>query len=101
MTRKEAADYLRPIMENASLPNYQAALALAVEALELAQAEKDRRLVVHGRWISWEEAGNSIPSPDRYECSVCHDAAQRLCNGIDLLSPYCPNCGAKMDKEDR
>lgn len=55
--------------------------------------------VVHGRWISWEEAGNFIPSPDRYECSVCHDAAQRLCSGDDMLSLYCPNCGAKMDKD--
>ena len=55
--------------------------------------------VVHGRWISWEEAGNFIPSPDRYECSVCHYAEQRLCNGDDMLSLYCPNCGAKMDKE--
>lgn len=50
--------------------------------------------VVRGRWIGWEEAGNFI------ECSVCHDIAKRLCNGYDLLSPYCPNCGAKMDKEE-
>lgn len=55
--------------------------------------------VAHGRWITWEDAGNFPPSPERYECSVCHDAAQRLCNGDDLLSLYCPNCGAKMDKE--
>ena len=34
MTRREAVGYLRPIMESASLPNYQAALRLAVEALE-------------------------------------------------------------------
>ncbi len=34
MTRREAIDYLRPIMESASLPGYQAALRLAVEALE-------------------------------------------------------------------
>ena len=53
--------------------------------------------VRHGRWISLEDAGNFIPSPDRHECSVCHDAAQVLVNGIELLSPYCPNCGAKMD----
>ena len=26
----------------------------------------------------------------RYECSDCHDDADRK-------SPYCPNCGAKMD----
>lgn len=53
--------------------------------------------VVHGRWISWEKAENFIPSPDRHECSVCHDAAQVLVNGFELLSDYCPNCGAKMD----
>ena len=34
MTRQEAVAYLRPIMESASLPSYQAALRLAVEALE-------------------------------------------------------------------
>lgn len=54
--------------------------------------------VRHGRWISWEEAGNPVPSPDRHECSVCHDAAQVLVNGLELLSDYCPNCGAKMDR---
>ena len=53
--------------------------------------------VVHGQWISWEKAGNCVPSPDRHECSVCHDAAQVLVNGFELLSDYCPNCGAKMD----
>ena len=59
----------------------------------------DVALVRHGRWISWEEAGNYVPSPDRHECSVCHDAAQVLVNGLELLSDYCPNCGAKMDLE--
>ena len=53
--------------------------------------------VVHAEWISWKEADNLIPSPDRHECSICHDAAQVLVNGLELLSPYCPNCGAKMD----
>lgn len=53
--------------------------------------------VVHGRWITWEEAGNDMPSPHRHECSVCHDAAQVLINGIELLSDYCPDCGAIMD----
>ena len=65
-----------------------------------AAPSMDAAHVVHGRWISWEEAGNYIPSPDRHECSVCHDAAQVLVNGLELLSPYCPNCGAKMDLKD-
>lgn len=56
--------------------------------------------VRHGQWISWEKANNFIPSPDRHECSVCHDAAQVLVNGLELLSDYCPNCGAIMDGGD-
>lgn len=54
--------------------------------------------VRHGRWVSWEEADNFIPSPRRHECSVCYDEAQVLVNGFELLSAYCPNCGAKMDE---
>lgn len=64
-----------------------------------AQTAADVAPVVHWRWISWEKAGNFVPSPDRHECSVCHDAAQVLVNGFELLSDYCPNCGAKMDIE--
>ena len=64
-----------------------------IEALPAADVAQ----VVRGRWISWEEAGNFVPSPDRHECSVCHDAAQVLVNGFELLSDYCPHCGAKMD----
>lgn len=56
--------------------------------------------VVHGRWISWEDAGNFVPSPDRHECLVCHDAAKVLVNRLELLSNYCPNCGARMDWGD-
>ena len=34
MTRKEAAAYLRPIAESATLSNYQQALRLAIDAIE-------------------------------------------------------------------
>lgn len=71
-------------------------LDIAAGLLRVAPAA-DVAPVVHGRWISWEEAGNFVPSLDRHECSVCHDAAQVLVNGFELLSDYCPNCGAKMD----
>jgi len=62
-----------------------------LSSCEVAQTKR-------GRWITWKEAGNEIPSETRFECSVCHDTAQTLCNGLDLLSPYCPNCGAKMQE---
>ena len=38
MTRKEAIEYLRPIMESATLPNYQQAMRLAIDALEDVEA---------------------------------------------------------------
>lgn len=34
MNNKEAAAYLRPIADSATMPNYQQALSLAIEALE-------------------------------------------------------------------
>lgn len=59
----------------------------------------DAEPVRHGRWITWAEAGNDVPSEELYECSACHDAAPHLVSGFDFLSAYCPNCGAKMDLE--
>lgn len=56
--------------------------------------------VMHGRWISWIEVDDFIPAPRRHECSVCYDVAQVLVNGVELLSAYCPNCGARMDGGD-
>ena len=38
MTRKEAAAYLRPIAESATLANYQQAMRLAIDALEDVEA---------------------------------------------------------------
>lgn len=60
----------------------------------------EAEIMRHGRWISWEDAGNFVSSQERHECSVCHDAAHVLVNGFELLSEYCPNCGAKMDGSD-
>lgn len=71
-------------------------IAIEIEGLPAADVEPER----NGRWISWEDADNCIPSPNRHECSVCHDTAQVLVNNIELLSNYCPNCGAKLDLED-
>ena len=71
-------------------------IAFEIEEIPAADVAEVR----HGRWISWEDADNCIPSPNRHECSVCHDAAQVLVNNIELLSNFCPSCGAKMDLEE-
>lgn len=42
--------------------------------------------VVHGRWIDLGRNYYTVVS----QCSEC-------CAKYDFRSPYCPNCGAKMD----
>ena len=65
-----------------------------IEALDLAVKALEER--PKGKWITWREAGNDIASDDRHECSYCHDPAQWLNGGFELLSDFCPNCGADM-----
>lgn len=45
--------------------------------------------VVHGSWIPKETMINHPFAFNRY-CSVCKSDA-------NMMTPYCPNCGAKMD----
>lgn len=52
-------------------------------------------LPVHGRWI-YEHFGGMWPVGSvrpEYKCSVCGDWTMKH------KRPYCPNCGAKMDKK--
>lgn len=96
INRGTAFDAITDLAGKASTRSAYEAVWKSARALKKIPAA-DVAPVVHGRWISWEEAGNFVPSPDRHECSVCHDAAQVLVNGFELLSDYCPHCGAKMD----
>ena len=52
--------------------------------------------VVHGRWIPLEYDGYADGNPvwDLWECSECQEEHS---GDEDTLTPYCPNCGAKMD----
>lgn len=43
--------------------------------------------VRHGRWVDWD-VGQGIDI--WHKCSECGD-------GEELISNFCPNCGAKMD----
>lgn len=55
-----------------------------------AQTAADVAQVVHGVWV----CVNKIDPISGYRCSKCR---RRV--GFDL-TPYCPNCGAKMDGGD-
>jgi hypothetical protein len=52
--------------------------------------------VVHGEWIPIEADGyaDGYPVWDLWECSECREEHR---GDEDTLTPYCPNCGAKMD----
>ena len=54
--------------------------------------------VVHGRWIPLEYDGYADGNPvwNLWECSKC---GEEHSGDEDTLTPYCPNCGAKMDGE--
>lgn len=69
----------------------------ARELIAIAPAA-DVTPVVHGRWICINKRYGE------YECSVCHgvDANCSDYYGIHAVTEqeFCPNCGAKMDKEE-
>lgn len=62
--------------------------------------------VVHARW---EDKWGGLYSNPHYWCSECHGSALFTGHLNELssevwaqeLTPYCPHCGAKMDKEDK
>lgn len=48
--------------------------------------------VVHGRWVYGED--------DNIQCSICGHDAYTEGDYRQVKTNYCPNCGARMDKED-
>ena len=57
--------------------------------------------VVHGRWVEQRHtfdlpSGGGTCTGTYPTCSLCGAFE----TGLHLRTAYCPNCGAKMDKED-
>ena len=50
-------------------------------------------LIPHGKWIEYEASDSDLDP--RCRCSKCGSVETPLAR-----HSYCPNCGAKMDKED-
>lgn len=50
--------------------------------------------VKHGRWVPVTNGRGG------FECSICHSYAPSYQDGVEWLSLYCPNCGAKMNTEE-
>ena len=55
--------------------------------------------VLHGKWIVWN--GMDIPeNHGRHKCSECGKFAIKPKYGDEILTDFCPNCGAKMDGDN-
>lgn len=82
MTRLIDADAINPMRVPQSVKEMRAWID--------SQPTVDAVPVKHGQWMSREE-GAVYPFWERYTCSVCGKHADD--------TDYCPNCGARMDKE--
>lgn len=62
----------------------------------IVRGRREFALVRHGKWIKENIVLTSLPPKGRWHCSRCGS----INDGYDesVLTPYCPNCGAKMDE---
>ena len=68
----------------------------AIQCIKEAPAA-DVAEVRHGRWLTTDAY------PHHLYCSVCYKTYAKNAkwvNELDLPTNYCPNCGARMGKED-
>ena len=86
MTLNEAIKQLHELRSAEDMPiYYKPAIAEVINVLLM-----DAQEVKHGQWIeSWGGKWHS--------CSVCGAIPPFNFKGEDLLTDYCPHCGAKMD----
>lgn len=56
--------------------------------------------VVHARWINYPEClgYDGAYTDEHIVCSACHSVWNIIDNDADRFD-FCPNCGARMDKE--
>lgn len=55
--------------------------------------------VRYGKWLNEDFPEKMATVHDMAICSVCGELSHKVEHGYNVLSKYCPNCGAKMDKE--
>lgn len=55
--------------------------------------------VRYGKWLNEDFPEKMATVHGMAICSVCGELSHKVEHGYNVLSKYCPNCGAKMDKE--
>ena len=56
--------------------------------------------VRYGKWLDEDFPEKMATVHGMAICSVCGELSHKAEHGYNVLSKYCPNCGAKMDKEE-
>jgi len=83
-------------------------LALAIERLPTADLfEYSDKLwktaYERGKAEAYPKKGKWIPITNGrmgFECNQCRNYAPSYQNGVEWLSDFCPNCGARMEESD-
>ena len=110
MTRLIDADSLKegiaelkrsPWYKNRMIPSIHAGIKEALEVVELLCIDKEPTIdavpVRHGKFIGTESDGyaDGYPVYNEWKCSECGCVFEEE----EPTYRYCPNCGARMDKE--
>lgn len=53
--------------------------------------------VVHGKWLDEDFPEKMATVHGMAICSACGELSHKAEHGYNILSDFCPNCGAKMD----
>jgi rubrerythrin len=93
--REAAQEVLKRFCEGMrqDIPRYPNAIRLASKDIDEIPAA-DVVEVKHGRWEIETDHDEFWGDMDYYKCSLCGNLELR-----DTQTPYCPNCGARMDGE--
>ena len=113
MMYDEAIEYVNGILAELTWSdnpdkNRIAALNTAVDALSKGEDDYQKGVehlkeVLHSELVEQLKIGNWTlveGNTGRHRCNKCRSYAPFLENEEEHLSYYCPNCGARMTKED-
>lgn len=96
------ADDLKDLVYIACMGQDKAFIKVFEQAIDDCPTINPESLIPHGKWIEGKEIAEGTEIPIGV-CSMCGDSYNleefpfaTLCDYFI----YCPNCGAKMDKED-
>lgn len=86
------ADDLKDLMYIACMGQDKAFVKVFEQVIDDCPTIEPESLIPHGKWIEYEASDSDLDP--RCRCSKCGSVETPLAR-----HSYCPNCGAKMDKE--